>query len=168
MKTLFSAFLLFLIISIVSCGGRSTEGEIELLINEIISEGEDRNMEGVLKFISEDYNDNEGRSKSDIRDLLHSYLNRFRGIVINLLNFRITENSAKEAKVTAEISLSSGIGRAFRKLVRSYGETYRFILELKREGRNWKIMKVSWSYIPIEELYPESLKVLKDLFPATF
>ena len=73
-----------------------------------------------------------------------------------------------EAKVVVEISVSSGIGKVFRKIITSYGETYRFHVSFSFNQKKWLIKDAVWEWVSIDELYPESLKVMKKLFPNTF
>jgi hypothetical protein len=73
-----------------------------------------------------------------------------------------------EAEIEIEVALSSGAAKIFRKAVRYAGQFYRFNIKLEKEEETWKCKTASWKYITLEELFPESFKILKKLFPNAF
>ncbi|MEN8154477.1 MAG: hypothetical protein ABFR75_10685, partial [Acidobacteriota bacterium] len=92
----------------------------------------------------------------------------FRVISVNILNIETVNNTVDSADVIAEISFSSGIGKVLSKIANSYGEVYRFSILMSRQGREWVVKNAKWEWMSLSDIYPESLKVLKELFPATF
>ncbi len=63
--------------------------------------------------------------------------------------------------------LSSGAAEVLRKLVRFAGEYYRIELRLRRtDPKRWEIVYAGWEAVPITDLFPESLNILKKIFPG--
>ena len=152
----------------ICCNTSSGRSEIEEIIYSAVSAAEDRDVEKFMKIISFEYLDEEERTREDIEEKVKTYLNRFRGISVNILNIKTVNKSMNSAEVITEISFSSGIGKIFSKIVNSYGEVYRFNISMTRRSKTWVVKSAEWSWMSIDELYPESLKVLRELFPNTF
>ncbi len=152
----------------VNCSTSSGRSEIEEIIYSAVSAAEEKDVEKFMKIISIEYLDEEERTKADIREKVKTYLNRFRGISVNILNIKTVNKSMTSAEVITEISFSSGIGKIFSKIVNSYGEVYRFNISMSLISKSWVVRRADWSWMSIDELYPESLKVLRELFPNTF
>lgn len=134
-------------------------------VDEIGDYAENRDIEGVLSCVSIDYTDDEGRTYADIEELLTEYFDRYRGIVVNVLGTNITKIEMPEAEIETELALSSGAAKLFRKAVRYTGQFYRFNLTLVKEGEKWRCKYAYWEVIPLEDLLPESLKIIKKIFP---
>jgi len=161
--TVFMVSLLF-----GACSGKSEEDLLVETVNKIGDYAENRNLDGILSHLSEAYSDEEGRTYADIEELLNTYLGRFRGIAVNLLATKVISLNTPDAEIETEVSLSSGAAKLFRKAVRYSGEFYRFNMKLYKTGEDWKCTAVSWKNITLDELFPESFKVLKTLFPGSF
>lgn len=148
------------------CGkGKSEEDRIEEMFDHISRQVEQENTDGIVHYLSEDFSDFEDRSRTDVRALVEEHFNRFRDIVFHLLSVKILFVHGDSAEVEAEISLSSGAAKMFRKLIKFAGHLYRFKLDLRKTGREWKITYAEWRYTTIDQLYPESFKVLRKIFP---
>ncbi len=173
-QSIFRIFLPFIVLSLVfsslflTCSGKSEEDLILETLDKIGGYAESRNVNGLLSYLSEDYTDDEGRSIEDIEELLGQYLSQYRGIAVNMLGTKIISLKVPDAEVETEVSLSSGAAQLFRKAVRYSGEFYRFRLQLVKEEKTWKCKTASWNVIPLDELFPESFKLLKELFPGSF
>jgi len=166
-KTHFAVFV-FLILALsllfIHCG----KSEKELILEAVTRTGgyaEKRDINGVLGFISTDYSDDEARTYEDIEKLLKEYFDRYRGIVVNFLATKIIKIESPQAEIETEIALSSGAAKLFRKAVRYSGQFYRFNFTLIKEGERWRCKYAYWDIIPLEELLPESAKILRALFP---
>jgi hypothetical protein len=87
--------------------------------------------------------------------------------VIHLLSVRVEAiETGGRASVRAEAMLSSGAAEVFRKLIRYAGDCYRFSLRLRKSpGATWQVESAAWESVPMDELLPESLAILKKLFP---
>jgi hypothetical protein len=92
---------------------------------------------------------------------------RFRGIVIHLLSARVeVPDPGGRASVECEMSFSHGAAEVLRKLIRYTGEYYRFRLELDKSGKGeWRFAYADWQPVTLTDLFPESMEVLKKLFP---
>ncbi len=163
-----TVIILTLLFFLAGCGSSDKRSEIGEIIYSAVSAAEERDVEKFMKIISIEYLDDEERTKADIREKVKTYLNRFRGISVNILNIKTVNKSMTSAEVITEISFSSGIGKMFSKMVRSYGETYRFNLKMVEKIEKWEVIDARWEWMSLEDLYPESLKVLRELFPNTF
>jgi hypothetical protein len=147
------------------CGRRSSEEIIRDMLDEAAVCAEKKDIAGVLGFLSENYGDGEGRNKEQTRQLLQEYFRSFQGIVIHALSTRWLELDEQHALVQLDVALSSGAAEVFRKLVRFSGEFYRFTCRIEPQEKRWLISNASWEFIGMEELLPESLQILKELFP---
>lgn len=163
-------YITILVISLifVNCNTSSGRSDVEEVIYSAVSAAEEKDVGKFMKIISIEYMDDEERTKSDIREKIETYLNRFRGISVNILNIKTVKKSMSSAEVITEISFSSGIGKIFSKIVNSYGEVYRFNVLMSRGSKSWVVTSADWSWMSLDEIYPESLKVLRELFPNTF
>jgi hypothetical protein len=151
-----------------NCSGKSEEDLVRETVDKIGDYAESRDMEGILLYVSDDYTDDENRTIDDIQELLGEYFDRYRGIVVNVLATKVLHVTVPEAEIETEVALSSGAAKIFRKAVRYAGQYYRFNIKLEKEEETWKCKTASWKYITLDELFPESFKILKKLFPNTF
>ena len=164
----FAAVLAAIAYSGLSCGKPSDESAIRALLQESVARAEKRNVSGLMEFFAPDYVDFEGRDPAGTLRLITDYLDRYRGIVIHLLSARVG-NVGPEGRVSVEceVSLSHGAVEVLRKLIRYTGEYYRFRFDLRKTGRaEWRFTYTEWQSIGLAELFPESLAVLKKLFPG--
>jgi hypothetical protein len=151
---------------LASCRPPSEEAQIKAFLKETVALAEKKDLAGVMARLSEDYTDFEGRNKASTEDLIRDYF-RHSGIVIHLLAAQVGALEPDgTASVRAEAMLSAGAAEVFRKLIRYAGECYRFDLRLKKPlGGGWRVVSAGWEAVPLTELLPESLAVLKKLFP---
>jgi hypothetical protein len=148
----------------VSCR-RKTENEIIAdLLADMAARAEKRDAAGLIAHLAGDYLDFEQRGREQTAALVEEYFSRYRGIVIHVLASRIVIESAGSAAVETDVSLSSGAAQAFRKLIRFSGENYRFTCKLRKDGR-WLITEAKWEAVAVDGLFPESIKILRELFP---
>ncbi|MGD2089012.1 MAG: hypothetical protein PVH61_22730 [Candidatus Aminicenantes bacterium] len=151
-----------------NCSGKSEEDLVRETVDKIGDYAESRDMEGILLYVSDDYSDDENRTVDDIKEILGKYFDRYRGIVVNVLATKVLNVTVPESEIEIEVALSSGAAKLFRKAVRYAGQFYRFNLKLVKEEEMWKCKTASWRYITLDELFPESFKILKKLFPNAF
>ena len=157
-------FVFFVSCWFVSCRQKTETEIIAALVAELAVRAEKRDAAGLIACLAEGYSDFERRDRAQTATLLEEYFSRYRGIVIHVLASRITIDNARNAVVESDVSLSSGAAQAFRKLVRFSGENYRFGCRLRKDGR-WLITEAKWEYVAVAGLFPESLKILRELFP---
>jgi hypothetical protein len=174
-KNIIHSLFIFFTVFLVSCSslffhcsGKSEEDLVRETLGKIGAFAENRDMEGILLYISDQYTDDDNRTLQDIEELLKQYLDRYRGIVVNVLGTKILSVKVPEAEIETEVALSSGAAKIFRKALRYSGQFYRFNVKLIKEEETWKCKTASWKNITLEELFPESFKILKKLFPNAF
>jgi len=148
-----------------ACVRKDEGARIAETIERIIHLLEKANLDGVMEHLSLDYSDFEGRDKSQARELIRSYLQERVGIVIHVLGTDARVDPPGTAQVRTEVALSSGAAEVFRKLFRSFGSLYRFDLEMKKSGEEWKVVFARWTSVAPEDLAPGALSILRKLFP---
>jgi len=163
-----SAAVILLLVSaswlFVSCQRKSESEIIADLVADLAARAEKRDAAGIVDHLAGDYLDFEQRDRAQTAAMVEEYFSRYRGIVIHVLASRIVIESAGSAGVETDVSLSSGAAQAFRKLIRFSGENYRFTCKLRKDGR-WLITEAKWEAVAVDGLFPESIKILRELFP---
>ena len=160
-----AAALASLLMLYSACVQKDERARIAETVERIIRLAEKENLDGVMKYLSPDYSDFEGRDKSQARELIRSYFQERAGIVIHVLGTESQVDPQGTARVRTEVALSSGAAEVFRKLFRSFGSLYRFDLEMKKSGEEWKVVFARWRSVAPEELAPGALSILRKLFP---
>ncbi|MGZ7066618.1 MAG: hypothetical protein ACXVI6_09700 [Candidatus Aminicenantales bacterium] len=148
------------------CGRPSEEARVVEFIKQTVASAQKRNLKAVLDRLADDYTDFEGRDKVATEGLLREYFRRT-GIVIHLLSVKVdTIEPRGLAVLRVEAMLSSGAAEVFRKLIPYAGECYRLDVRLsKTPAGAWQIASAGWETIPLDGLFPDSLAILKKLFP---
>ncbi|UCE41219.1 MAG: hypothetical protein JSV17_17600 [Candidatus Aminicenantes bacterium] len=168
-NSLGKCFLIILIHSLLAflmCSGPKTEEDrIRELMKEAGQHIEKKDISNLMGLLSDDYADYRGRDKTQTKDMVQTYFREFRGIVVHVLGTRIDGINPDEAFIRTDTALSSGAAKALRKLVPVSTDNYRFEIELVKNQGQWMIRYAEWQHIGIEELFPESLSILKKLFP---
>jgi hypothetical protein len=154
------------IVALVSCAPKNDRALILALLERLGSLVEDKNTSGLLSFLDEDYKDFENRGKRETEAMVREYFREYRGIVLHILGTRFDEIKEEEASVLTEVVLSSGAAEVFRKLFRAFGDFYRFDFKLRKVGEEWRISYAQWKNIGLNDLFPESLSLLKKIFPG--
>ncbi|MCX6571143.1 MAG: hypothetical protein NT006_06975 [Candidatus Aminicenantes bacterium] len=149
------------------CGTPSEEARVTELLKKSVALAEKREVRSLMGFFAAEYSDFEGRDKADAERLIADYLGRFRGVVIHLLSVRVDWPGPEgRAAVECEMSFSHGAAEVLRKLLPYTGEYYRFRFDLKKSGEGeWRFAYADWQSVSLTDLFPESLKILKKLFP---
>ena len=160
--------LLSFIVIQFGCGKKSDERLIIDTLNNMADKAEDKKIEEVFALISGQYTDHEGRSKTEMKEILEKYLNRYKGIVIYVLESKIPSLDPPHAKVHVDVALSHGAAKMMRKLVRVGTTFYRFHLDMAKEDLTWRVKEASWKRISADELYPESSSLINKIFPDVF
>jgi len=149
------------------CKDPSEEARIRAHIEGAASLAEKRDVEGLMSLFAPDYADFQGRDKAGTVRLVADYLDRYRGVVVHVLGVRLGEIGPEGlADVECEIALSHGAAEVLRKLARVGNEYYRFGFSLRKDGAGeWRFAFAEWEAIGIPDLFPESLGILKKIFP---
>jgi ketosteroid isomerase-like protein len=147
------------------CKEKTDEELIREMMEDVGEYAEKKDMSSIMINLADDYQDFEGRGKKQTQDLINKYFDSYRGIAINVLSTRIEEIRSIEASIQTEVAFSSGVAKVFRKLVRYSTENYRLKIKLIKRDDKWKIQYAEWTYVTLKELFPESLSILKKIFP---
>jgi len=152
----------------MSCGAPSDEARIRGLLKESVAAAERKDTDALRSSFAPDYADFEGRDMEGTLRLITDHLDRYRGAVIHLLGSRLEAiDPDGRASMTCEVSLSHGAAEVLRKLIRITGEYYRFRIDLRKTAdREWRFVYAEWRSIGLPDLFPESLAILKKLFPG--
>lgn len=151
-----------------ACGKPSEESRIRGVLEEAISRAEKRDLTALMALVAPDYEDFQGRDAAGTQRLVTGYLDRYHGVVLHLLGARIGE-PGPDGRVTVEceIVMSHGAAEVLRKLIRFTGEYYRFRIDLRKtETAHWRFAYAEWESIGLDGLFPESLELLRKLFPG--
>jgi hypothetical protein len=155
-----------LAISLVGCEGDTDQSRILKLVAGIAKAAEKKDVDGFLSALAGDYRDFENRDKRATREFLSGYLGSRVGIVVHILHIRtgviLPEGTAS---LEADVVVSAGAAEVLRKLTRFIGEVLRFKVELRRTGGEWFVSAARWQVVERPDLFPESLSVLKKLYP---
>ncbi len=155
----------FLVCMLGFCGKKSKEDVILDLMEKVGEYVENKDAENLLIYFAEDYEDFQGRNKSQTRVMINQYFQDYHSIVSHVLSTHIEEVTAIEASIKTDVLVSSGGAKLFRKFVKYAGDYYRIKAKLvKREGL-WQLQYAEWSYINLKDLFPESVSILRKIFP---
>ena len=128
---------------------------------------EKKDLTELLTVLTDDYTDFEGRNKKDTEALVGDYFRRRFGIVVHLLHTEVGDITPEgEASLRTDVVLSSGGAEVLRKIVRFAGDFYRFSLDLRKIPEGWRISRAEWEDLTVNDLFPESLPILKKFFPG--
>jgi hypothetical protein len=145
--------------------GKSDKDLILELVESMEKLIEDQYTASILDLLTENFRDMENRAKPEMEEVLNRYFESYSGIVVNILGTHFKVLKPDQAEIQTDVSLSHGAAKMFRKIVPYSGQTYRFTIRLKKTDQKWKVFYAEWRYAYLEELFPESIKILKKLFP---
>ena len=160
----FAMLVALSLIGSISCSPRKDEDRIREMMKEAGRLIEKKDIPSLMSLLSDDYTDDKGRDKIQTGSMVQTYFQEFRGIVIHSLGTRIDELEEGAARIRTDAAISSGAAKALRKLVPVSTDNYRFRIELIKEQDRWLIRYAEWKHIGAQELFPESLSILKKLF----
>ena len=147
-----------------SCRARSDKDAVAAVLEDMAARVENKDAAGLLAHLAGNYMDFEGRDRAATQAMAEEYFRRYRGIQIKMLSSRIAMGEGGRATAEIDVSLYSGIGAALRKAVGFSGENYRVACVLRREGE-WRFSEAGWESVTLDGLFPESLKILREIFP---
>lgn len=148
-----------------ACRAKSDRDLVADVIDDMAAKVERRDAAGLVAHLAVAYSDFEGRDREATRAMAEEYFGRYRGIKTKVLASRIALAEEGTATVETDVSLYSGVGAALRQAVGFSGENYRVFCTLRKE-KAWVVMAARWEYVPLEGLFPESLRTLRSIFPG--
>lgn len=153
---------------LISCGEKSDK----MLILELMEKAgqfiEEKDAESLMQFVAEDYVDFRGRNKSETENMVKQYFLDFQEIVTHILSTKVDEITLGEATIRTDVLVSSGGAQLFRKFVKFAGDYYRITARLVKRDGIWFLQYAEWEYISLDTLFPESVSILKKIFPNLF
>ncbi len=165
-RIVFVLCLAAIILGSMACKKEKTEEEKLLDFVGVIGEDvEAEKIDRLVFYLDKDFEDFLGRDLEAAEELIAKYFERYKQIAFNMLGARVIKIEGDRAEMEVEVSLSSGAAKMLRKLVKYSGQCYRFNLDLKRPLGEWKIVYAEWRYMPLDQLFPESFEMLKEIFP---
>jgi hypothetical protein len=162
-----NVLLLFFLFLFFTCAPKTDEDNIRELMKEAGRHIENKEIADLMDLLSDDYSDFRGRNKIQTEGMVRTYFLEFRGIVVHMLGMRIDEMDQRKATIRMDAALSSGAAKALRKLMPISTDNYRFHIRLAKTQDRWLIQYAEWKHVGIEELFPESLSLLKKIFSDT-
>ena len=82
-----------------------------------------------------------------------------------MLSTKIDEIATDEASIRTDVLVSSGGAQLFRKFVKFAGDYYRIKARLVKRDGTWLLQYAEWEYTSLDTLFPESVSILKKIFP---
>jgi hypothetical protein len=164
-RRLFTAGVILILLAPGACRHKTDSDLVLEVVDRLARLSEKKDIETIMASIEDEYSDFEGRNKSGLRDLLSGYFAGRLGIVVHRLGGRVTLPGAGRAELQADLALSSGAAEALRRLVRLSPDLYRIRIEFVRPADRWLVHYAEWSSVGLAEVLPESLAILKNLFP---
>ena len=146
--------LVIVLATLPACSGDPDNPEQQ--VRDVISAGEEaveaRSIIGVLDFISDHYQDKDGRQKQEIKQLVAGYILRNKSI--HLLT-RVQRVAVNEDKSRADVILYVGMAgvpvASVDQLVFTRADLYRFDLSLVMEEGDWRVTGGSWQQARLED-----------------
>jgi hypothetical protein len=164
-KVLLYLFIGFLSFSFISCRKKTDEDWLSSILEDVEEFIEKKDIESLMALIADDYQDFASRDKKTTRRMVQGYFNEYQGIVAHMLGIRYNYLDDQTADMETEVILSSGGAKFFRKLIRYAGDIYHIRLRWIKDAESWRIQFAKWEYVTIDEIFPESFSILKELFP---
>jgi hypothetical protein len=161
-RVFFAALLICL--GLTFCRKKTEEDLILETVDRIIGLAEKKDIGAIMTYFAADFSDFEGRDREGLRSLLSDYFSGRTGIVVHRLSRRVNSLESGRASLQTEVALSSGRAEALRRLIRVSPDIYRITIELAKEEDRWLIRFAEWSYVNLDELFPESLAIFKKIF----
>ncbi len=126
---------------------------------------EQKDADSLMLFVAEDYSDFRGRDKRKTEEMAKHYFLEYQGIITHVLSTKIDEIATDEASIRTDVLVSSGGAKLFRKFVKFAGDYYRIKARLVKRDGTWLLHYAEWEYTSLDTLFPESVSILKKIFP---
>lgn len=156
---------ILLIFLFFSCKEKSEKAKILELMDNAGEYIEKKDIESLMIYIAEDYSDFQGRNKNQTEEMAKHYFLEYQGIITHVLSTKIDEITIDGASIQTDVLVSSGGAQLFRKFVTFAGDYYRIKARLVKRDETWLLHYAEWTFISLEGLFPESVSLLKKIFP---
>jgi hypothetical protein len=146
------------------CRRKTNEEMVAAVIDDMAGRVEKRDAAGLVAHLAGNYADFEGRDRAATQAMAEDYFKRYRGIKAKVLSSRIAMGEGGTATAEIDVAFYSGVASALRKAVGFSTDNYRVSCTFRKE-KTWQVAGARWEYVPVDGLFPESLKILRELFP---
>ena len=154
MRWVYITASLILVFFLASCGSGETPEE---QVKQFVAAGEEavegRNIGDVKKLISENYSDEQGRSRSDLVAVSARYILSNKNIHvltrIGELNFPAEDKGMLQLYVAMTGQNVSDLDA----LLNMQADLYLFEMELVREDKEWKLLRADWRRASGEDFF---------------
>lgn len=122
----------------------SPEAQIRAVIEQIEQAAEERNRRGISEHISERYQDEQGRSRDDVENILRAYLFRNANINLFITLHSMTPLSPQEYRVELSVAMAGKSVPAATEASRLKADWQRFALLFVDESAGdgeWKVSR---------------------------
>lgn len=146
-RTMMPGLLVIVLAAVSACsdGPDNPEQRVRNMINAGEEAVEARSIIGVLDFISDNYQDKDGRQKQEIKQLIAGYILRNKSI--HLLT-RVQHVALNDDETRADVILYVGMAgvpvASVDQLVFTRADLYRFDLSLVLEDGDWRVARGDW------------------------
>jgi len=127
---------------LVGCGEPATpEARVKAVIAAGEAAAEERDLAGILELVSENYRDDRGGDREELRQYLRGYLVMHQSVHL------LTRIDAIEFPYRdyARVQLTVGtLGREAAGAIELAGDVYDVALELALEGDEWRVTRAAW------------------------
>lgn len=149
-------FLIFLLSSMPGCGPKGTPQEqIRLFIAAGEEAAEKRDWGGIRKLISDNYGDEQRRSKQDLVRVAAGYFLRHDNIHLLTRIEKLTLLQEDEADVIVLVAMADLPVKTVDTLLDLQADLYRFEMKLKREDNDWLLIKAHWRQAEKQDFLPK-------------
>lgn len=139
------AILLCLVLLLSACSkDEGDEAEIRGLLGSVAESARAKDLKGVMPYISEDYNDDDGNDHKGLRRLLFGTFFRYKSLSVFI---RSTDVEVKDGVGHVVCKVTFLAGREVDSLDDiqvNEGSTYTFDIILRNEDGGWKVIRASW------------------------
>ena len=138
--------LAFICLLLSGCGGgNSPEDQIRQFVAAGEQAAESRNIGEIKDLISEQYADERGRTRGEIVAVAMRYFLANKKIYILTRIKEVNFLSEKKALLQLYVAMSGQDVQGPDSLINVQADLHRFELELKREGRQWRVVRADWN-----------------------
>ncbi len=140
-----SAIILLSLLIFSGCAnGVSEEDRLKKIVNEVAEAGQKKDIDGVRKYISKSYRDQEGNDYDAVRRLLLYHFIRAETVSIFVRSVD-AEVKGDTALVKANVILVRGKEvKSIKDIIPESAAGYRFEMIFKKENKGWKVVSGTW------------------------
>ena len=153
-RPMIPGLLVILLAAVSACSDDPDNPEQQ--VRDMISAGEEaveaRSIIGVLDFISDEYQDKDGRQKQEIKQLVAGYILRNKSIhMLTRMQHVALNDDETRADVILYVGMAGVPVASVDQLVFTRADLYRFDLSLVLEDGDWRVARGDWHPARLED-----------------